>query len=102
MYRHPARILSASNPETFAHALAELDRHVQPGGEAAGFLSYEAGYALEPKLRPLLAERSDPLCWFGLYDTASTLDNLRSLPAIQQSSFNTACRRSIAANTTKP
>ena len=80
MYRRPARILSADNPETLAHALAEIDRHVKSGGEASGFLSYEAGYALEPKLRPLLGRHGDPLCWFGLYDTAFALDELSFPP----------------------
>jgi para-aminobenzoate synthetase / 4-amino-4-deoxychorismate lyase len=78
-YRRPSRILSASDPETLARALAEIDRHVKSGGEAAGFLSYEAGYALEPKLRPLLGDKSDPLCWFGLYDSALAVDKL-SIP----------------------
>ena len=84
MYRRPVRILSASNPETLAHALAEIDRHVKSGGEAAGFLSYEAGYALEPKLRPLLGDQSDPLCWFGLYDTAFAVDKLSFPPGDSQ------------------
>ena len=84
MYRRPVRILSAGNPETLAHALAEIDRHVKSGGEAAGLLSYEAGYALEPKLRPLLGDRSDPLCWFGLYDTAFAVDKLSFPPGDSQ------------------
>ena len=80
MYRRPARIIAASDSETLAHALAEIDRHVKSGGEAAGFLSYEAGYALEPKLLPLLGRESGPLCWFGLYDTAATLEELSFPP----------------------
>lgn len=80
MYRRPARIVTADNPQALDRALAEIDCHVKSGGEAAGFLSYEAGYALEPKLRPLLGERSDLLCWFGLYDAAVTLDNLSFPP----------------------
>ena len=80
MYRRPVRILSASSPETLDRVLAEIDRHVNSGGEAAGFLSYEAGYALEPKLRPQLGDRNDPLCWFGLYDTALAIDELSFPP----------------------
>ncbi|MBZ5695142.1 MAG: aminodeoxychorismate synthase component I [Acidobacteriia bacterium] len=78
-YRHPVRILTAGAPQTLADTLAEISRHVKAGGEAAGFLCYEAGYALEPKLRPLLAGRSGPLCWFGLYDSALAVDQL-SIP----------------------
>jgi para-aminobenzoate synthetase/4-amino-4-deoxychorismate lyase len=102
MYRRPARILSASDPETLARALAEIDRHVDSGGEAAGFLSYEGGYALEPKLHPLLGDHGEPLCWFGLYDAAVTLDELsfppgdsaelvqHSVPAIAQGQYDEA------------
>jgi para-aminobenzoate synthetase / 4-amino-4-deoxychorismate lyase len=76
MYRRPVRVLSARDPETLQDALAAIDQQVRSGGEAAGFLSYEAGYALEPKLRPRLGGRSDLLCWFGFYDTALRLDQL--------------------------
>lgn len=80
MYRRPAKILSAGDSAALDVALAEVDRHVNSGGEAAGFLSYEAGYALEPKLSRLLDRAHDPLCWFGLYDAAETLREL-SFPA---------------------
>ena len=80
MYRRPARILSAADPAALDRVLAEINLHVKSGGEAAGFLSYEAGYALEPKLARLLGDRNDPLCWFGLYDFAEALGEL-SFPA---------------------
>ena len=73
-YCHPVRILAASDSQTLADTLAEINGHVKAGGEAAGFLCYEAGCALEPKLRPLLTGRSGPLCWFGLYDRAFAVD----------------------------
>ncbi|WP_299196178.1 aminodeoxychorismate synthase component I [uncultured Erythrobacter sp.] len=41
------------------------------GGELAGYIAYEAGLALEPKLAPLADERSGaagPLVWLGLFD----------------------------------
>jgi para-aminobenzoate synthetase / 4-amino-4-deoxychorismate lyase len=97
MYRRPVRILSATNPNALAHVLAEIDRHVKSGGEAAGFLCYEAGYAWEPKLRRLLADRNDPLCWFGLYDKALTVDQLSFPPGgpeeIVQNSASRITRR---------
>jgi para-aminobenzoate synthetase/4-amino-4-deoxychorismate lyase len=80
MYRRPLRVLSADDSETLQRALAEIDRHVKSGGEAAGFLSYEAGYALEPKLGHLLDDRRDPLCWFGLYDSAQAMGELSFPP----------------------
>jgi para-aminobenzoate synthetase / 4-amino-4-deoxychorismate lyase len=76
MYRRPVRILSAGNSGELDQVLAEINRHVSFGGEVAGFLSYEAGYALEPRLGHLLGDRDDPLCWFGLYDSAEALGEL--------------------------
>ena len=53
------------------------------GRHAAGFLAYEAGHALEPKLAPLAAEadpeRAAPL-WFGLFDGWEEVDPQALLP----------------------
>jgi para-aminobenzoate synthetase/4-amino-4-deoxychorismate lyase len=58
------------------------------GAQAAGFLSYEAGYALEDRLAPLrqpVAEGAPagvepPLLWFGLFDRVETVDPEALLP----------------------
>src|SRR5690606_3119430 len=50
---------------------------------AAGFLSYEAGHALEPKLAPLArasAEGDPPLLWFGLFERIEEGDVASWLP----------------------
>ena len=50
---------------------------------AAGFLSYEAGYALEDKLAPLRtppARDEPPLLWFGLFDRVRQVDAASLLP----------------------
>lgn len=50
----------------------------ETGATLAGYVAYEAGLALEPRLRPLAAARSGaagPLVWFGLFDS------MRSIPA---------------------
>src|SRR6187455_1864253 len=47
---------------------------VRSGGTLAGYLAYEAGLALEPKLVQRGATRSGaggPLVWFGLFDAAT-------------------------------
>src|SRR5690606_38089158 len=46
----------------------------EAGGTLAGYLAYEAGLAVEPKLAPLAAERSGaagPLLWFGLFESVT-------------------------------
>ena len=50
-------------------ALDRLDQAQKSGAWLAGFASYELGYALEPRLEPLLKpNRRLPLLMFGLYD----------------------------------
>ncbi len=73
IYREPTEVLQPIDSRALEQSLARIDRQVHIGGEAAGFLRYEAGYALEPKLHRLLAPDGGPLSWFGLYDRAFTL-----------------------------
>lgn len=68
LFSEPTEIVSAATPEAVAEALQRLEAGTAAGLHAAGFLSYELGYVLEPKLAPLLPEgRTAPLIWFGLY-----------------------------------
>lgn len=76
LYRDPIEILVASDPDSLAASLRRVEEHVQRGGEAAGLLRYEAGYALEPRLCPLLANADGPLAWFGLYANCTILPDL--------------------------
>jgi len=66
-YRQPSEVLIPTDAESLKEALRRIDEHVRGGGQAAGVLLYEAGYALEPRLRSLLKRESCPLAWFGLY-----------------------------------
>src|SRR5690606_32398728 len=60
-----------------ARVLAEAEAaRLMHGGTLAGYIAYEAGLALEPRLEPLAAARSGadgPLVWFGLFDHAATI-----------------------------
>ncbi|WP_413873916.1 aminodeoxychorismate synthase component I [Albidovulum sp.] len=65
----PRRIIRAETAAGLVPALEALDTARAAGLWAAGFLSYEAGYALEPRLADLMpAARRLPLLAFGLYD----------------------------------
>lgn len=69
LYRDPVRCLSAETPDELDLLLEELRSAGRDGLHAAGYLAYEAGYALEPRLRPLLAEIGPMrLAWFGLFE----------------------------------
>lgn len=56
-------------PADLGPALARLDNLRANGAWIAGYVAYEAGYALEPRLAPLMPEaRDEPLLAFGIYD----------------------------------
>ncbi|MGA9884620.1 MAG: aminodeoxychorismate synthase component I [Candidatus Acidiferrales bacterium] len=76
-YSNPSKILIADAAESLQQTLRAVEAHRLSGGEAAGFLSYEAGYAIEPRLRHLLSKSHAPLAWFGLYDSCEILPDLR-------------------------
>ena len=50
LYRDPVRVIRADTPDAVKPALEALRRAAGEGLHAAGFLSYEAGHALEPRL----------------------------------------------------
>lgn len=68
LFTDPIEIVSAETTEEVAPALERIEAGIARGLHAAGFLSYELGYVMEPKLAHLMPlERSVPLLWFGLY-----------------------------------
>lgn len=69
LYEAPVGEIVAHDIDNIAPTLASLRTAVASGRHVAGWISYDAGYALEEKLRPL--ERrlgTTPLLWFGLFD----------------------------------
>ena len=63
------RLVVARTADQVAPALAALDNARSAGKWVAGYLSYEAGYALEARLLPLMPAPSEtPLLAFGIYD----------------------------------
>ena len=74
LYRDPVDIICCETPEDWAIGLAALQDSVSSGLYAAGWVSYEAGYLMEDRLRPLLPSgRQSPLMWFGLFDRRDRL-----------------------------
>ncbi len=79
LYARPVAVLEADTPAAVHGVLEEIRRSVgEPGRHAAGFLSYEAAGAFEP--RAALAGRAAPLAWFGLFDGYAEVDAAALLP----------------------
>ncbi len=83
-YESPQALFVATRPEDVERALTEAEAARQAGGGSlAGYVAYEAGLALEPRLAGLAAARSGaagPLVWLGLFD-APQLVSAQEVPA---------------------
>jgi para-aminobenzoate synthetase component I len=67
-FHAPAALITAREPEEIAPAFAAMEAARREGLWLAGYASYELGYVLEPKLRPLLpTRRAGPLLCFGAF-----------------------------------
>ena len=68
LYTDPVEIVTTRKPSEVAMALEVLRTATRGGLHAAGFMAYEAGLALEPRLAVLPPVGFDvPLLWFGLF-----------------------------------
>lgn len=77
LFRSPREIIRADRLDEVP---AALDRLREAKGWRAGFLAYEAGYALEPRLAPLFRSPGLPLLWFGVFDAPEEVDPGSWLP----------------------
>ncbi|MCB2060856.1 MAG: aminodeoxychorismate synthase component I [Novosphingobium sp.] len=76
LYREPLEIVVARRVEEVAPALERIAALIDEGRELAGYLAYEAGLALEPRLAPVAARRTGaagPLVWFGAFESHETI-----------------------------
>ncbi|MEW6598524.1 MAG: aminodeoxychorismate synthase component I [Pseudomonadota bacterium] len=66
----PIDVITAATSDEVESALQRLDAHLAGGRWIAGYLSYEFGLALEPRLRSRLdAHQGRPaLCWLGVFE----------------------------------
>ena len=76
LYEAPREIFVAMRAGEVEGVLDAAEKARAEGGELAGYIAYEAGLALEPRLAPLADERSGaagPLVWLGLFDTPTRI-----------------------------
>jgi para-aminobenzoate synthetase component 1 len=70
LFRHPREIVSARTGAEVVPALQRLEAARRKGAWLAGYISYETGYAFEPKLQGLLpSHRPTPLISMGIFDS---------------------------------
>ena len=71
LYENPREVVVARRVDEVLPALERIAALHRAGAQLAGYLAYEAGLALEPKLARLAPARSGaagPLVWFGAFD----------------------------------
>ncbi len=72
LFMRPVRVLQADTPAQVLALLRALDGAVAAGYYVAGYMAYEAGYALMPV--PLrVPDDTGPLAWFGVYEMPHVL-----------------------------
>lgn len=74
-FARPRSVVTAQSLDEIPGAIAALRTGLRHGRHAAGWLSYEAGFAFERRLRPLAGVHGlpTPLLWFGLFDQPQIL-----------------------------
>jgi len=76
LYRDPVEVVVARRVDEVEPALARLAALNRAGKHLAGYLGYEAGMSLEPRLAGLAASRvgaNGPLMWFGAFEGYETI-----------------------------
>ncbi|PLT28630.1 aminodeoxychorismate synthase component I [Peribacillus deserti] len=67
VFTHPIEIIETSQIEEVINKLKAVEKHIEEGKYAAGYLSYEAAPAFEPHFR-VRPDPSVPLLWFGIFE----------------------------------
>mgnify|MGYP001040580907 CR=1 FL=1 len=80
LYRDPVEIVAAWRTEEVAPALERIEALRREGRDLAGYIAYEAGLVLEPRLAPLTRSGANgPLVWFGAFAGWEAVDAPRWL-----------------------
>jgi para-aminobenzoate synthetase component 1 len=84
VFTDPRRVIVAESAAKVAPALAEAERARAAGAWVAGYVAYEAGYALEPKLAGLMPRRRPgPLLALGLFDAPRSAETVLAQAATE-------------------
>lgn len=73
LFEDPVEVLAPSDMAGVPPALARLETLRRKGARVAGWLGYEAGYALDPRLAPLCRTGAEPLMWMAAFDHVAAM-----------------------------
>ncbi len=69
LYAAPRDVITCARQQDVPAAIQRMEAALADGAHLAGWIAYEAGYALEPRLAPLAPPPDDmPLLWMGVFD----------------------------------
>ncbi|NNE59167.1 MAG: aminodeoxychorismate synthase component I [Hellea sp.] len=71
-YENPVEIIQAFTPDELLGAIKTIQDRLDAGWFIAGYISYEAGLVLEPKLNPRFQQSTEPLLIMGVFDNWSS------------------------------
>src|ERR1700761_2752652 len=74
LFTDPIEVLEPRSAEELIHLFQRIDSETARGHWIAGYVAYEAGYALEPKLGPL-QNAGERLAWIGIFDSVKVFDH---------------------------
>jgi para-aminobenzoate synthetase component 1 len=84
LFEAPRAVIAAHAPAEVAPALARAEAARARGAWIAGYVAYEAGYALEPRLSRLMPRRRPgPLVALGVYDAPTGADAVLEQAAVE-------------------
>lgn len=82
LFERPEAIITAAGAAGMDRALAAIEGELARGRHVAGWLSYEAGYALQPRLKALDWKAGHcPLLWFGVFASPRAVARAALAPA---------------------
>jgi len=84
LFRQARGLVVAGTPDELRPALERAEAARQAGAWVAGWVGYEAGYALEPRLARLMPEgRRGPLLVLGLFDGPESAGDVLEQAAVE-------------------
>ena len=73
LFEEPQDVLAPRDHADVLAALKRLESLRREGRRLAGWLGYEAGFALDPRLAPLCRPSGEPLMWMAAFADAAAM-----------------------------